>query len=76
MVGDLIVGRRGPQQPVEGDPGGAEGGTFRGVARAVRQAAVGRVAGEPAVEQRICGQDGEKAPGTRTPGTSTARVSG
>jgi hypothetical protein len=68
VVGDLVVGRRGPQQPVEGDPGGAERGALRGVPQAVQQVAAGRFAGEPAVDQRIGGQDGEEGAGHQDPG--------
>ena len=67
VIGDLVVGRRGPQQPVERDPGRADAGAGRGVARPVQEVPGGRVAGEPAVEQRVRGQQGEEGAGYQDP---------
>ena len=75
VVGDLVVGRRGPRQPVEGDPGGAAacGWPRRGAVQDVVQALV---TGEPASSSGYAASRVKNAPGTRSPGTSTSRASG
>src|SRR6516164_4845026 len=68
VVGNLVVGRGGPQHPVEGDPGGAEAGAGGRVAGAVKDVVRVLAAGEPAVKQRVGRQQGEERTGQKERG--------